>query len=117
MTDDTARARAAFEKREHTLFDPIVLERASDDRYLNGHVEYRWQIWLAAWSSRAPAQDERADAERFRWLLGKVEAHDVWPLGQTARFHFFWISQRTPMTIDPDIRALIDADRDREGAR
>jgi hypothetical protein len=64
----------------------------------------------AAWTARAPAQDERGDAERFRWLLERQAHPDGWK-------DTIYLRIDTTEDGSGDIRALLDTDRDREGAR
>jgi hypothetical protein len=125
MTDDT-EARAAFEfhiwpeSERHHGAPPI---RMSDGRYPSQGIQAHWETWLAAWTARAPAQDERGDAPTDEALKSAREF-----IASEREDYIQCCTINGDMTTMDDldrkglaeydtVLALIDADRDSEGAR
>jgi hypothetical protein len=109
MTDDTARA--LFEADVVKSVAGLSLRKLASGLYEDAGMEVRWKYWLkgflAAWNARATAPDERADAERFRWLLKcrAEHSHAGGVIISTDQDEFRGRS-------DAEIRVLIDACRE-----
>jgi hypothetical protein len=105
MTDKTERSRAEFE--EVAVSRNYITKRHPSGEYCNPLLSIIWPFWLAAWSARAPAQDERGDAGRTLLRIIK-ESNGCKEVDCT-----FADSEHCGCRLE--MRAELDADREKMG--